>query len=643
MNSHVRHEAINLAQSIVSEFAPDPRVPTDEWFERHVTLENGQPWRLWKPQRQIAEASDDPHVRKIVIKSSARIGKTQTLTGLLLRGVAKGLNIGLVQARRDDAIDFSNSVFSPAAARCRPVAATMRRSSKSRGRVAKLTGNESRDTALVKTFSNGSSARFLSAESPGDARRISLDWILFDESSAYGTALGAEGDPIALFSKRTGASYRPLHVIASTPLGENCHVSSEFDLSDKRLFFVACPHCGHEQTLEFERLTIGGRYVCEMDKANLRDLQANSPDWQVEYACLENGCLIEQKHKRQMIEAGTFKPTAVAAVPGTIGFSISALYSRFSSADWRTIAAEWMAARGSPEKEATFTNTVLGRSFSTSIDKDLTTTLLQEFSFAAVDEQGFLHPEILQLTAGVDVGGDRSEITILARRPRQADEVVEWVIVDHVRVYGDPTTPELFDRIEEQVNKKYRSALGGELEVELAAIDSGNWSTHVYEACHAPGRRHWRAIKGVSGATRPLWQLSKSNARWKDQSGKLFLVGVDQGKTIIMQLFNAKSEHRRIRIAQHLCGDSAYLEQLLAEERIIEPGGRNRKAKIVWRRKPGLRAESLDCLNYSMAAAHAAGVPDWDKRREELSKNSDDLESAFAELARQANKLGGLD
>lgn len=636
------NEAIDLAQAIVAEFRPDPRVPTDEWFEKNVPLENGQAWRLWKPQRQIAQAFDDPHVRKIVIKSSARVGKTQTMTGLLLRGVARGLNVGMVQARRDDALDFSNSVFSPAAARCRPVAATMRRSSKSRGRVAKLTGNESRDSALVKTYSNGASARFLSAESPGDARRISLDWVLFDESSSYATSLGEEGDPIALFGKRTGASYRPLHVVASTPLGENCHASSEFDLSDKRLFFVSCPSCGHEQTLEFERLVVtpGGRFVCEMDKADLRDLQANHPDWSVEYSCSENGCLIEQKHKRTLVESGTFKPTAVAAVPGVVGFHISALYSRFSSADWRTISAEWMAAKGSPEKEATFTNTVLGRSFSTSIDKDLTTTLLQEFSFPVLDEQGYLHPEILQLTAGVDIGGDRSEITILGRRFRQHDEVAEWVIIDHIKVDGDPTDPTLFDRIEEQVNRKFRSALGGELEIDLVAVDSGNWSTAVYEACHAPGRRHWRCIKGVSGATRPLWQLSKSSARWKDQTGKLFLVGVDQGKTIIMQLFNAKPEHRRIRIAQHLCGDSAYLEQLLAEERVIEPGGRNRRAKIIWRRKPGLRAESLDCLNYAMAAAHALGTPDFAKRREELSTESD-LESAFAELARQARKLNG--
>lgn len=639
-----RSQAIDLATAVVSEFKPSPKLPTAEFFERHVVLENGQPWRMWKPQRQIAEALDDPHLRNLVIKSSARVGKTQTLKGILLRGVARGLNVGLIQARREDAIDFSNSTFRPAAAKCPPVAALMRRSSKSRGRVSRLTGNESRDTTSVMTFTNGGSARFLSAESPGDARRISLDVALFDESSGYAAALGEEGCPIALFSKRTGASYRPLRVITSTPAGEGCHVAREFELTDKRRFFVSCIECGHDQTLEYERLVVnpGGQFVCDLGQEDLRRLQAESPSWSVEYACSSCGCTISERNKRAMIEAGIFRPTAVAAVPGSVGFEFNAMISRFESASWRNIAIEGMSSRGSPEKEVSFWNTTLGRSYSTSLDKGLTSDFLaQNFAFDATDSEGRLDPRILQVCAGCDIQNDRAEITFLGRMLRN-DGIVELVILDHHKVDGDPTTPQLFDRIEEQVQKPWPSQLGGQIEVDLVAVDSGAWTTHVYEACHAPGRGNWRAIKGSQIPGRPMWQISKTTARWTDKLGRLFIVGVDATKTTLMQMLSAKPEHRRIRIARHLCGESAYLEQLVAEERVIIPGGKHKRAKIAWRSKPGVRSEGMDCFGYSLAAMTAAGIPDWDKRREGATAANDDsaFDAALADIAKQLGRLG---
>ena len=109
-----------------------------------------------------------------------------------------------------------------------------------------------------------------------------------------------------------------------------------------------------------------------------------------------------------------------------------------------------------------------------------------------------------------------------------------------------------------------------------------------------------------------------------------------------MQMLSAKPEHRRIRIARHLCNDSDYLEQLIAEERIIEAGSKRQKAKIVWRRKPGIRAESMDCFNYGNAALVAAGIPDWEKRKALLTTaNSESgFDAALADIAAQLGRLG---
>ena len=109
-------------------------------------------------------------------------------------------------------------------------------------------------------------------------------------------------------------------------------IEREYEASDQRRYFVPCPHCGHMQWLQFERL--------RWDKGR--------PDTAA-YHC--EGCdkPIAEHHKTRMLERGEWRATAVSADPHSIGFHISALYSPLGWKSWSQIARDWLAAQGSEE------------------------------------------------------------------------------------------------------------------------------------------------------------------------------------------------------------------------------------------------------------------------------------------------------
>ena len=112
------------------------------------------------------------------------------------------------------------------------------------------------------------------------------------------------------------------------------------------------------------------------------------------------------------------------------------------------------------------------------------------------------------------------------------------------------------------------------------------------------------AGKGVAG-TRPPIALSQS------KGVKLFLIGVDGLKS---QILTQLSRGRTIRFSDRL--EVAWYEQLASERRVV----RYVRGQPVRRfeRKPGVRAEALDCVVYAFAARHLV-TASLDRREEELA------------------------
>lgn len=94
--------------------------------------------------------------------------------------------------------------------------------------------------------------------------------------------------------------------------------------------------------------------------------------------------------------------------------------------------------------------------------------------------------------------------------------------------------------------------------------------------------------------TRPIVEPSKTS---RTRGGKLMLVGVD---TIKSGIYDKLARGRALRLSDAV--PPSYFEQLASERKVV----RYARGQPVRRfeRKPGARAEALDCLVYATAAQH---------------------------------------
>ena len=137
------------------------------------------------------------------------------------------------------------------------------------------------------------------------------------------------------------------------------------------------------------------------------------------------------------------------------------------------------------------------------------------------------------------------------------------------------------------------------LNYEAVAIDSGGHFTQkVYEfsAKHMRLGRRWHAIRGVPGEKRLLWTLSKEAHRMPLL--KLYLVGVDDGKTMIYKRYGIKKPGPGY-VHLHDKLTDAHLQQLTAERAEVEYV--DGFPKRVWTKPRGRRNEMLDMLVYNTA------------------------------------------
>ncbi|TMV40650.1 phage terminase large subunit family protein, partial [Thioclava sp. BHET1] len=141
-------------------------------------------------------------------------------------------------------------------------------------------------------------------------------------------------------------------VLGSTPTVKGVsRIEKKWEQSDKRFYFVRCPHCGVEQKLEW-----GGKdepFGIKWDKD-----EQGQPLPETAYYLCTSGCVIEEHDKPGMVEEGRW--IATAPFKGIAGFHIWAGYSLFPNAAWSKLVAEWLRVKSDPLSRQTFINLVLG-------------------------------------------------------------------------------------------------------------------------------------------------------------------------------------------------------------------------------------------------------------------------------------------
>jgi len=557
----------------VAETVAAPKIePLSAWLEQNIRLPFGLsaesgPLRLWKTQRGIADALNDPSLERITLVKSARSGFTTLLSGLLgYHSLSDPAPILAVLPTESDCRDYIVSDVEP----------IFDASPALRGVLLDPARDErGRNTILHRMFPGGS-LKVVAARAPRNLRRHSARVLLIDEADA--AELTAEGNPLSLAEKRTLSFPNRKIITGSTPLLEDTsHVLRLYEQSDQRVFEVPCPDCGAFTEIMWRHIEFEPR---------------------PSFRCPNCEAVIDESHKPAMVEAGAWRATK-PEVQGHAGFRLNALVSLLPNASWAKLVAEFLQAKDDSADLQVFVNTVLGQGWREQADEadeaDIASRA-ESFSLDAIPAQ------VLALTVGVDCQDDRLEASVIG----WAKDGAAFVL-DHRVIWGSPDDDETWRELDELLRARWTHPNGGTLKVDAACIDAGDGGHFDFVCKFATPRLSRRvfAIKGVAGPGRPSIERSRSKRR------VLHIVGVDSIKaTIISKLARGKS----IRFSDTL--DEAYFAQLTSERRIVRY---NRGRPVVrFERIPGRRAESLDAAVYAFAARAAIKL-NLDQREADLA------------------------
>lgn len=573
---------------------PPPRLSLSEWADQHFYLSaessaQAGRWTTLPYQRGILDAITDPDVSQVSVMKSARVGYTKCMNATIGYYLAQDpCPILVVQPTVDDAKGYSKEEIAPMLRDCPTLAKIIFDDAEESG------PRDSGNTILHKRFPGGVLS-MVGANSGAGFRRISRRVVIFDEVDGYPPSAGSDGDPIKLGTKRTEYYHDRKIIAGSTPLiAGHSRIEELYEQGDQRRYFVPCPHCGHMDFLVFTERESGGHFLV---------FDTEDPSG-AHFVCRKNGCVIEHKHKRDMVARGEWRGSRPFA--GHASFHIWAAYSYSPNATWAQIAAEFLEAkRGGREQLKTFINTVLGETWQESGEAPDWERLYQRRELYAI---GTVPAGVKFLTCGVDVQKDR-----------WVYEVVGWGAgkeswsIDAAVIPGDTGNEADWLRLEELLGRTYESA-AGPMAILMMAIDAGFQTQMVYGWVRQHERNRVIAVKGSSTARTLISSPSAVdvlvNGRRYDRGAKVWPVGVDIAKA---ELYGWLRLQPPIEGATppgfcHFPEHGPDFFQQLTGEHLVSSVKRTGYAHHEWQLIPGRENHYLDARVYARAAAAVLGI-----------------------------------
>lgn len=582
----------NLFAEISRQWTPPPDWTVSEWADKirrlspEASAEPGQ-WRTNRAeyQRGIMDAVNDPNTEEVVIMSSAQVGKTEAVNNVV------GYHIDfdpcpmlVLQPTLEMAETWSKDRLDP-----------MLRDTPEIGAKVNQQSRNKKNKILHKSFPGGH-VTIAGANAPASLASRPIRLVLFDEVDRYPASAGNEGDPVNLAKKRTTTFWNRKFLLVSTPtIKGHSRIEDAFDQTDKRHYHIPCPHCGTMHRLQWANVrwkdddVRTAHFVCPHCDKSFTTAQKNA-----------------SVRKGEWIASAKFK--------GKAGFHISELYS-----PWRQLyetVADFLEAKGSPEKLQVWVNTCLGETWEEGgkiLDENELMGRRENYA-APVPNRALI------MTAGVDVQPDRLEIEAVGWGAGEES----WSVDYHV-IYGDPEIPEgqpgsPWTDLTDYLRQDWQHESGQPVSISYTFIDSGGSNTQAvynYVKRHKGGRVF--AIKGRGGEGIPIVGAPNRRRSGKQKrSVDLYILGVDNAKSVVTKRLEIETP------GPGYCHfpadrDVAWFRGLTAETMVTKMirGRPKREWKVI----EGRRNEPLDCRVYAFAALVMAS-PQFDKLALRMKKRA---------------------
>lgn len=505
-------EEIELA--LASVLALPTRMRPSQWANAHRELSReanvtGGKWRNFPMQEEPMDAVVEPEVRSVVLMwSSQTAGKTELLLNIAGYFIHQDpSSMMMVQPTLEMGEAWSKDRFDPMV-RDTPVLAECCHWSKTR-----KTGN----TILHKTFPGGH-LTIAGANSPASLASRPIRVKLFDEIDRYPVSAGREGDPIKLTEVRSDTFWNDVNFKTSTPTIRGAsRIEAEWDLSDKRYWFVKCVHCEYEQRLKW---------------AQVRIPEGREED--TTYECENGDCKAQWSDVQRVAAIWAGHWVATAPFKGIRGYHLNGIYSLFRCKKGfrnrlHQMAHQFLEAKKlGDETYKVWVNTFLAETWvdEKSIKPDWHILEARRESYDPEVARG-VPLEVQFVTSGVDFQGDRIEVEHIGwGRGEQS-----WGLGHH-KLYGDPRQPEIYDRLELELQREFSREDRAMLKSEAAGFDTGYAACQrmLYEWLRPRLGRKYFAFKGSSQRdAEPI----RHSAQSRVERVRLIMVGTNRIKSYI--------------------------------------------------------------------------------------------------------------
>lgn len=576
---------------------PPPRVTVSEWADRYRVLDGksaaipGQ-WRTDRVPylREVMDClSDDHPAETVVVQASAQVGKTEVWINWA------GYTIDICPAPMMlvlPTVDIATSVSK------QRVSTLISATPSVREKIGTAKSRDSSNTILNKQFPGGM-LLIRGANSAAGLRSTPVQYLALDEIDGYPPDVDGEGDPVDLAVNRTKTFPRRKIFLCSTPTYKEGRIDKAYQETDQRVYMVPCPHCGAEQRMKL------GQLKWPSGKPHL-----------AKYQCQVCEDLIPESKKSWMVENGRWVATNPDADPSKVGFHISQLYSLLGgeSSGWGKIATSFVEAKRDTGRLKTFVNTVLGEPWQEKGSQpDYEKLFLRRSDYA----RGTVRADALVLTAGVDVQADRLECEVVGWGEGQRSWSVDYIVIP-----GDPALDDVWDALDEVLERDWQHELGSTLRISAMAIDSGFSTQNVYKFCRRHSPRRVMAVKGMPGRyDSPLGSPKPQdvfiNGKKLKRGATLWPVGVSLLKEELYGWLQLAVPDDDEPTPPGWCEwpkySRDYFQQLVAET--LQLVYRRGRPVYQWVKTEQARNEALDCRVYARAGSIMLGIQSWPDTR----------------------------